>query len=266
LEKQNKLLEDRNRELEQALSELGKTQSQLVLSEKMASLGRLLAGLAHELNNPVAFVYSNVKQLQKAINTLAEKDQTGYKLAIAEVEDILTDTRQGANSLKNLVGNLKRFARSANDDWHEIDLNEVLETCLLIAGPELGHNVKVKRQLLGKHKVLGHIGELQQVFLNLIINAAQAMSGAGHLQILTQVEADIVTITIVDNGGGIPADKQDNIFEPFFTTKAVGEGVGLGLSISRSIINRHGGKITFESREKEGSRFTVILPLADSME
>jgi two-component system NtrC family sensor kinase len=266
LEKQNKLLEDRNRELEQALSELGKTQSQLVLSEKMASLGRLLAGLAHELNNPVAFVYANVKQLQKAINTLAEKDQTGYKLAIAEVEDILTDTRQGANSLKNLVGNLKRFAHSANDDWHEIDLNEVLETCLLIAGPELGHNVKVKRQLLGKHKVLGHIGELQQVFLNLIINAAQAMSGAGHLQILTQVEADIVTITIVDNGGGIPADKQDNIFEPFFTTKAVGEGVGLGLSISRSIINRHGGKITFESREKEGSRFTVILPLADAME
>ncbi len=268
IENYNRTLEakiiERTRELEEA-------QSQLIQSEKMAAVGQLSAGVAHELNNPLGGIlgyaqYTLEKMNRKVFAELNEKDFESYKKYLRDIE---TQTRR----CKAIVQNLLKFSRSsAKIDMTDIDINEaLLETISLIEHQMSMHKVKLTTDLQENIPTArANSGMLQQVFTNIIINALHAMSDGGNLIVSTRHSgelgefAGVVEISITDSGCGIPSEIQKNIFEPFFTTKPVGKGTGLGLSVSYGIIKEHGGEIKVESVEDCGTTFTIILPLEKS--
>ncbi|WP_051689590.1 ATP-binding protein [Pelobacter seleniigenes] len=289
----NSELERSNAKLEQAYTELKATQSQLLQQEKMASIGQLAAGVAHEINNPLGFILSNLRSLERYFAKLNEYQQ-GQQLALdqaargsmdlatacAEVAELrkrlkidyihedLTDLIQesidGGQRVRKIVQNLKGFARIDEEQWQEADLNEGLESTLNIVWNEIKYKADVHKDY-GQLPLLScNAGQLNQVFMNLLINAAQAIEGQGEIRIVTRCDGEEILIEISDNGCGIPAADLSHIFEPFFTTKEVGAGTGLGLSIAYDIITQHKGQIAVASEPGKGTSFTIHLPLAQA--
>jgi len=272
LEQTNTELDQKNKELNRLFKELQQKEGQLIHSEKMASLGHLVAGISHELNNPISFIYANTKALDKYLNQLEilwgdldlaedNKLHQNFEDLVRELKSIITDNLSGSRNVKELVQNLKNFSRLDQADWKEAHLVEGIESSLKILKPQITEEIEIIRQIDDDPLVFCNPGQLNQVFLNLLSNALQAMDGQGKLTISTKIEQGFYVVKISDSGSGIPEDIQKKIFDPFFTTKDVNQGSGLGLSISYTIIKGHKGKLEVDSKLGQGSVFSVQLPI-----
>jgi signal transduction histidine kinase len=282
LEATNAILDTKNRDLQKLYDELKNTQAQLIHSEKMASLGQLVAGISHELNNPIGFIYSNIKQLKTytgKIETFIEdlgnqksnlrdekekragliKAQTIERI-LPDIKNLINDTISGSQMIKELVENLRRFSHLDQAKWKSFDIHEGIESSIKILLPQFKERVEIHRDYKADGLVECNPGQMNQVFLNLLANAAQAIEKEGNIWIVTENGPDNIIIRIKDDGKGMSPEILSKIFDPFFTTKDVGEGTGLGLSISYSIIQNHGGTIEAESDGSSGSLFVLNLP------
>ena len=264
-------------------AELKEAQRQLVSAEKLASLGRLVAGVAHELNNPISFVYANIHALTRYRERLArfirgaeaagltpaqrelwESERIGAVLA--DLEPLLRGTLEGAERLRDLVADLRRFSSGASGEPADFDLPQVVRTAVHWVGrgatggavpPAL--TLDLPEQL----GVRGHAGQVQQAVMNLLQNAQDAVQGVAdpHIEVRLTVSGDRAVLTVADNGLGVPEADCGRVFDPFFTTKPVGQGTGLGLSISYGIVTDHGGTLTLDCPPAGGARFRIELPL-----
>jgi len=266
-------------ELARQHQELKETQSMVVQQEKLASIGHIAAGVAHEINNPLGYITSNLRSLGKYAIKL-EEYVTGLQGRLQEagmeehdrsqrkkINFIMTDLKalveeslQGAKKVKTIVDSLKNFARH-DEEMHFTDLNECVENALTVVWNELKYRGTVTREYGKIGPVSCVAGQIGQVLMNLLVNAADVINEDGVVGIRTWSEEDMACVAISDNGPGIPDDLQTKIFEPFFTTKEVGKGTGLGLSISLEIVKRHNGTLTVDSKEGRGTTFTLRLPL-----
>lgn len=277
-------LEARNSELVRGKAELERLQAQIIHSEKMASLGQLAAGIAHELNNPVGFIYGNMDILNQSIGDLTEllnyydkaelteiaasgaariKERIDYAATLEDLSLIIADCRDGAQRIRDIVQNLRTFSRLDEAEFKKSDVHEgINSTIRLLSRYYSSDNITLIRDYGELPPVDAFSGQLNQVWMNLLVNAAQAVaSDGGEVFITTRVVEESAVISIKDTGCGIPPEHLNRIFDPFYTTKAVGEGTGLGLSISFGIVERHGGTIKVESRLGEGTTFTITLPI-----
>lgn len=239
-------------------------QARLALSERLASVGTLAAGVAHEINNPLAWISSN---LHFAIDELKVLRQTAPAPVLDEVAEALNDARTGAERVSTIVRDLKHFSRAQDDQTTLIDVRRVLESAITMARNEIRHRAHLERRFAEVPMVKGNEGKLSQVFLNLLINAAHALpeGDVSNQAIVVSTELDargLVRVLVSDTGKGIEPDVLPHIFDPFFTTKPVGQGTGLGLSICHTIVSGLGGTIHVESTPGRGSTFTVQLPVA----
>ena len=254
-------LEQRNAELHDALEKLRRAQDNLVRSEKLASMGRLVAGIAHEINNPVNAVINSLGPLEEAVARIAAVEPGGpvAKLA-AEAAEILAVVQRGAARTKSIVQALHGYARGDESVEREVFLARSVEDTLGLLQHRLRH-VQIIKEVDPDVRVRGFPGQIDQVLMNLLTNAAQAMGDrGGTIRVSTQSRDGRVLLIVSDDGPGIPADVLPRIFDPFFTTKDVGEGSGLGLSIVHGIIERHGGQIDVDSKPGQGTTFTVSFP------
>src|SRR6187401_298786 len=226
-------LAKKNRELAETLEKLTRAQDQLVRSEKMASIGQLVAGIAHEINNPVNAIVNTVGPLEEAISTSTADDAPSRDEARAEVLEMLRVVQRGAQRTKAIVQALHNYSRTDDESVVEVDLNRSLEDSLELLRHLLKQSIQVEREYGAVGRVRGHAGQLNQVFMNLLTNAAQALAGreGARIDVITRREGEQAVIAVGDNGPGIPAEILPRIFDPFFTTKEVGQGSGLGLSI-----------------------------------
>lgn len=284
--KAEKMLLAANRELELAYKEIKQTQSQLLQREKMASIGQLAAGVAHEINNPVGYIRSNLSTLvkylerfaeyvtdqqtacadlpEKARQTLMEKAK---KLKIdrisADAKNLVSECLEGTDRVREIVTNLKNFSRVDHPEEQPASVNTCLDETLRIVWNELKYKAEVVKDYGELPTTLCHPQQLNQVFVNILVNAAQAMVDKGKIVIRTWLEAGKIFVAISDNGPGIPEEIRNRLFEPFFTTKEVGKGTGLGLSISYDIIKNHGGEISITSEMGRGTTFTIQIPVRE---
>ncbi len=278
-------------ELEEEGRKKEASQAQVMHTTKLASLGQMIAGVAHEINTPLGFVKSNaevigdllteyeqaVAKCMTGVDFLLNADAATFeraKTAVArvrmdlanakgliEARELLTDSVDGLKQMSALVLNLKGFARVDRDGMDLVDLNDCVQSALTIASHQLRDRVTVTRELGKLPKVRCMPSQINQVFLNLITNAAQAMGEEGRMVVRSRALADTVEVSIEDNGAGIPDNVLPKIFDPFFTTKKVGEGTGLGLSIVHKIVQGHGGTIRVKSEVGKGTTFVVELPI-----
>jgi len=287
LEDNTQNLKDRVKHLEAVVSDFETMQGQLIQSEKMASLGQLTAGIAHEINNPIAYTYSNlvcltenileIFKLDKIIQDFDHKHDTpsavldryltmrqeiDAEYLIADAPSLLMDSIDGIERVKTIVNNLKKISYKGDDQFITCSINECINDCLKLVTNELKYSMEIKLELAECGNIIGQPYDLNQVFINLFINASHACISNGLLTIKTFQKNDKVIITITDNGQGISEENILKIFDPFYTTKPVGEGTGLGLPISHGIIVKHKGKIEVQSEVNVGTRFTITLPLA----
>jgi two-component system NtrC family sensor kinase len=275
-------LERQNAELAARKAELERLQAQIVHNEKMASLGQLSAGIAHELNNPAGFIYGNmdmlkdyVAGLKKLLTAYSEiplpeplaaqvnaiKAEIDYDVVIAELSSIIVDCLEGAGRIRDVVQNLRLFSRLDEAEVKKIDLHEGIDSTIrLLSRYYSSGRIQLIRDYGDLPLVCCYAGQLNQVWMNLLVNAAQAVGTEGEVRISTLTDGDSVVVKISDTGCGISAKQLNKIFDPFFTTKPVGDGTGLGLSISYGIIERHHGTIAAESSVGEGTTFTVRIP------
>jgi len=257
-------LEQRNAELHEAMEKLRRAQDNLVRSEKLASMGRLVAGIAHEINNPVNAVINSLGPLDDAVKRIAA-GEGGSPVEIAkEAEEILAVVQRGAARTKAIVQALHGYARGDDSVQREVNLARSVDETLGLLQHRL-RNVKVVKDVEPKARILGFPGQVDQVLMNLLTNAAQAIGeNGGTISVAAHNQDARVLLTVVDDGPGIPKDVLPRIFDPFFTTKDVGEGSGLGLSIVHGIIERHGGHIEVESEPGQGTKFSISFPLPPS--
>ena len=277
-------LESRNAELARRKSELERLQAQLVHNEKMASLGQLAAGVAHELNNPAGFVLSNVaalpdylRRLEQILTTYenislsgpdaelvaAAKRAHDYTHIFGDLNSIAVDSYAGAERIKEIVQNLRLFSRLDEADLKQVDIHEGIEaTIRLLSQYFTSPSISLRRNYGRLPPINCYAGQLNQVWMNLLVNAAQAIGDAsGVVGINTSALEQTVSVAISDTGEGIAPEHLNRIFDPFFTTKPVGEGTGLGLSISHGIVARHGGTVSVHSVLGHGTTFNVVLPV-----
>jgi signal transduction histidine kinase len=247
----------KNRELAETLDQLKRAQQQLVRSEKLASIGQLVAGIAHEINNPVNAIVNTVGPLQEAVASIDTDPE-----AAKEVVDMLKVVQRGAQRTKAIVSALHNYSRTDDESVVDFDIDRSIDDSLELLRHLLKQNVTVAKRFGDVGRVRGHAGQINQVFMNLLTNAAQALAGrdAATITIATRGDAAGVEVKISDNGPGIPPDVLPRIWDPFFTTKDVGEGTGLGLSIVHELVERHGGSIECETKLGDGTTFTVKLP------
>ncbi|MCP5041862.1 MAG: HAMP domain-containing protein, partial [bacterium] len=255
-----------HRELANTQHKASLTAKALVTSERLAAVGQLAAGVAHEVNNPLTYVRSNLGQLrahwsfvQKLLADRVLDDEA--QLIVGEGEELIDESLEGVERAVSIVRDIKGFAHSGSETHESVELNMLLDSVLRVASPQLGPEVRIDRRYAASICVTGSGQELKQVFLNLILNASQAIGDTGTIRIETREEGNHAVVSVVDDGAGIDPEALEWLFDPFFTTKPVGQGTGLGLSISHEIIKRHGGEIHVESLPGEGSRFSVQLPL-----
>ena len=258
-------LAKKNRELAETLEKLTRAQDQLVRSEKMASIGQLVAGIAHEINNPVNAIVNTIGPLSEVVEVIDKGTDAERAEAAEDVAHMLRVVRRGAERTKAIVSALHNYSRTDEESVVNVDLNRSLDDSLELLRHLLKQSISVVKSYGEISRIRGHAGQLNQVFVNLIANAAQAVGGREGAEIAIETfEADgMVKIRIRDNGSGIGADVLPRIFDPFFTTKDVGEGSGLGLSIVHGIVERHGGTIEVESEPDVGTSFTIALPRID---
>ena len=255
----------------------------------MASVGQLAAGVAHEINNPIGYVYSNLSTLETYTQDLvrlvsvyeaAESSITDTdvmeKIRVAKVaadiqflrtdmRALMDETREGIGRVKKIVQDLKDFSRIDNSDvWHWANLHQGLDTTLNIIWNELKYKAEVRKEYADIPEVECYPSQLNQVFMNLLVNAGHAIEDKGVITIRTGQAGEQVWIEIEDSGQGIDAQNLKRIFDPFFTTKPIGEGTGLGLSLSYSIVKKHGGLLEVESVVGQGTKFRVTLPIQQS--
>jgi len=277
-------LERRNEELARIKAELERLQAQIVHSEKMASLGQLAAGVAHELNNPAGFIYGNMELLRQCAAGLerlhqyydraplpagiaaevgALKEEVDYNNLLSDLRSIVADCHGGAGRIRDVVHNLRTFSRLDEAEFKKVDLHEGLESTIRLLSQYYGlGRVTLERDYdRALPPVDCYAGQLNQVWMNLLVNAAQAVGREGVVRVTTRGDGKMAVIKISDTGRGIAPEHLKKIFDPFFTTKPVGEGTGLGLSITYGIVERHGGSISVESRAGEGATFTVAIPI-----
>ena len=257
-------LEEKNRNLEELFNELKETQSQLIQSEKMSSLGQLVAGVAHELNNPIGYLYANMKELQKYIDLLKEGEDgkvgASTEYIKEDIDQLILESVEGSERVKTIVENLRKFSRLDEAEFKYADIHEGLNSTIMLIEKELGDRIKLHKNYAEIPSISCMPGHLNQVFLNMLLNAIQAIEGHGNIWISTAIKDDKVVIKFKDDGKGISKKHIDKIFEPFFTTKPVGMGTGLGLSISYGIIQEHGGDIKVKSKKKTGTTFSISIP------
>ena len=275
-------LEARNEELIRGKQQLQRLQAQIVQNEKMASIGQLAAGIAHELNNPVGFLYGNLDLLGSCVNDLARvvrfyehvelpseiaqaahsfKEQIGYARTVSDLDSIIADCREGAERVRDIVQNLRTFSRLDEAELKRTDIHEGIESTLRILSRYFSvGTIDLVRDFGDLPAIEAYSAKLNQVWMNLLVNAAQAIGpNPGRVTISTRATDDKVFVAISDTGCGIDPAVAGRIFDPFFTTKSVGEGTGLGLSISFGIIEDHGGTIKVDSKPGVGTTFTVEL-------
>jgi len=266
-------------------AELKSTQSQMLQREKMASIGQLAAGVAHEINNPIGFISSNLRSLDKyskkvtdylvllektlresAPETWKEVEPERKKLKIdfllEDCNDLISESLDGSERVRKIVQNLKNFSRVDQAEEQLVDVNECLESTIGIVWKEIQSKAKLEKDLGELPDFHCNPQELSQVFTNIFINAAQAIVNDGLIQVRSWQDENAILISIKDNGEGIPRENLEKIFEPFFTTRAVGAGTGLGMSSSYEIIKNHGGSIGIDSEVGQGATFTITLPLS----
>lgn len=270
-------LEKKIKEVESAYTELKETQARLVHTAKMASLGQLVAGVAHELNNPIGFIYSNMTHLkdyserlltlidavEKNPKDLAKfKEEADYSYIVQDLPRLITSCEDGARRTRDIVLGLRSFSRLEEAKIKRIQLREGIEDTLRLIAGELKNRVRVHEEFQPLPEVLCFPSELNQVFMNILTNAAQAIDGEGDIWIKVRpVAKKRAQISIKDSGKGMPAEVVDKIFDPFYTTKTIGQGTGLGLSISYGIIKKHGGDITVKSDLGHGTEFVITIPI-----
>jgi signal transduction histidine kinase len=262
-------LELRTAQLEQANKELQTAQQALVQAEKLAAIGTLAAGVAHEINNPLAFVASNLEYVSTELKPLLTDNDRIQPAVAAEVQAALKDARLGATRVARIVKDLKSFSRmSTEDDRGPIDVNQVMESSIGMVRARIKHRANLAIELKPVPPIWGSANRLGQVFLNLLVNASDAIpegqSAENTVSVRTKVVADKVSIEIEDSGTGMPEQVKNKIFDPFFTTKPVGSGTGLGLSICHGLVKDLGGEIQVESTQGRGSLFRVLLPATAS--
>jgi two-component system NtrC family sensor kinase len=274
-------------DLKSSSDQLKQAQSQLVHSEKMASLGQLSAGVAHEINNPVGFVMSNVNTLKEYAQPLQDyftlsqqfienpkadiaakikdlDDAQDLNFILKDINGLIDDSVDGLKRVKDIVANLKSFSRSDDEEYALFQLNACVEDIVKVVWNEMKYHVTLDKKLSdGLPDINGHEGQIGQVIMNILVNAAQAMKAEGNIYLKSYYDAGNVILEIKDNGKGMSQSVQDKIFDPFFTTKGVSEGTGLGLSISYGIIEKHGGNIGVKSVEGKGTCFTISLPASN---
>jgi two-component system NtrC family sensor kinase len=252
-----------NAELEATNKELRETQTRLVQSAKMASLGELVAGIAHEINNPLAFIQAHqgtVERLLGQVEALLPPESDAAPL-VARGRDRAQSMTLGLARIQELVANLRRFSRQDDGAFQLVKVPEAVETVLTLLGPKLGDRVIVERDLRGVEELVCLPALFNQVVMNLVSNAADAIPGQGRIMIGTRSDWRSYTITITDSGPGVPEDLRDRVFEPFFTTKAIGQGTGLGLAIAYNVVSAHEGSITVGTSPEGGACFTVSVPM-----
>jgi two-component system NtrC family sensor kinase len=291
----------------QDLTEIKQLQRQVLQTEKMASIGQLAAGVAHEINNPMGFIHANLYQMSEYLDDLArvwekvsalrkavaESPEAGARARAAErdlaetVEELEADfllddigkaareSIEGSERIRAIVQDLRAFSHQDTAERTLADVNKALDSTANIVWTMMKHSVLLTKQYDELPPIRCYPMQLKQVFMNLLVNAYQAVEeryangaedGRGEIRLRTGLRGDGVAIEVADNGTGIAPDVQARIFDPFFTTKGVGEGTGLGLSTSYTLVKRHGGTLTVESRAGEGTAFEVWLPLSEDGE
>ncbi len=276
----------RNAELEIAYAKLKGAQEQAVQSEKLASIGQLSAGVAHEINNPMGYINSNLSTLQRYVTNLLKVVEisskaiarSGDRAAISELEDarqrfdldfvatdvgeLLAESREGIDRVCKIVQDLKEFSRrNQNEDWVKADIHKGLESTLNIAWSELKYKSEIIKTFGDLPLIECLPSELNQVFLNILLNAGHAITEKGLITVCTGCSNDKIWISIGDDGEGIPEDVLPRIFDPFFTTRSLGGGTGLGLAISYGIVAKHNGTIEVTSVPGQGTLFLIELPI-----
>ena len=281
-----------NSQLQEANERLKSNQAQLVHSEKMASLGQLAAGIAHEINNPVGFVKSNLGMLSDYVSifkdligtysrlaaSIAEHPMNGQadllsaiddvwkredlEFILVDVDSLLAESLTGTERVREIAQSLKSFARLDEAQMQNADINEGLRATLRMIWNELKYHCTVHEDLNPLPPIRCFPGQLNQVFMNLLVNASQAIKDEGEITIRTDATDDEVIISISDTGLGIPKENIPKLFNPFFTTKPVGHGTGLGLSVSYGIIQKHKGRIEVDSKVGKGTTFSIYLPIS----
>ena len=285
-------LEAAHDELTRAFNTLKDAQVQLVHAEKMASLGQLVAGVAHELNNPISFIYSNSTYLEEHVGELfalidalrqrpedpalagrteelsARNEELVARADLSylrsDILKIIRSGKDGASRIKEIVLSLRRFSRLDEAERKPVLLEDGLNDTLAILRHQLKGRIAVELDYRFNQPVSCYPGQINQVFMNILVNAVQAMAGNGSLRISTRADQPWAVVAIADTGPGIPPELLSRIFDPFFTTKKIGEGTGLGLSISYGIVDRHGGRITVRSEVGSGTTFEIRLPFLQS--
>ena len=294
IREQNLILEHKVKERTHALEEsnehLKRTQTQLVNAEKMASLGQLTAGIAHEINNPINFITSNIAPLRRNIGEIVEvmaayrsldarefearlealrqqERKLGIQESIDELDGIIASIDEGSRRTAEIVRGLRNFSRLDEDDLKDSDLNEGIRSTLTVLGPQYRDQVEFVLDLHELPHVECFPGKVNQVFMNILTNAAQATlarstDGPRTVQVSSRAMGDSVLIIIRDNGTGMDDRVKERIYEPFFTTKSVGEGTGLGMAIVYGIVEEHHGRIDLETAPGSGTEFRITLPVA----
>ena len=277
-----KALKGKIKELEEADEENRDTQAKLVHTAKMASLGQLVAGIAHELNNPISFIYSNVSHLrdysEKLIRLVQlaekspedlkkEKENLEFDYIVKDMPKLIQSCEDGARRTKDIVLGLRNFSRLDEAKVKEVDIHEGIDSTLELLAGEMRPRIQVKKIYGQLPKVICYPSQMNQVFMNIISNAVHAIQGSGEIIITTnQADKNRIEISIRDTGAGMTKEVQEKLFDPFFTTKGVSQGTGLGMSITYGIIEKHGGEISVKSKLGQGSEFIIKLPIksADS--
>jgi two-component system, NtrC family, sensor kinase len=263
------VLERRNAELKAAYSELQVTHAQLVQSAKMASLGELVAGVAHEINNPLAFVLSHLETVRRSLGVVEEHLPDSLpetaKLNWQRVGERLREVSPGLERIRELVVKLRTFSRLDEGERKRVSVRECVESVLTILGHRLKDHVQVTTDFGAPDEIDCYASLLNQAIMNLVSNAIDAMDGEGALSITTGASSNDYCISVADTGPGIPRELRDRVVEPFFTTKPVGQGTGLGLSITDSIVRKHGGVLELLDSESGGTRAVIRIPLSQAI-
>ena len=282
----------RNQELMELNEKLSRAQAQLLQSEKLASIGQLAAGVAHEINNPISFVFSNFGTLQTYIADMLRvllsyeqaerfitdtatlrqiaslREQVDLDFVVGDVRVLMAESREGIERVRKIVADLKDFSRvDTHQDWQWTNLHHGIDSTLNIVNNEVKYKADVVKEYGDIPDVECLPSQINQVIMNIVVNGAQAIQGPrGRITIRTGERDGLVWIEIADNGCGIPPAIQSRIFDPFFTTKPIGTGTGLGLSLSYGIIQKHRGRIELHSEEGKGTTFRIELPVRHAEE